>query len=64
MNNQPEMTDKEDEEILVEEALRVEIIINQALIDLLVEKGIVTEEELLEKVKVLKKEMARQHPVQ
>ena len=53
------MTDNEPEEVPIEEALRMEIIINQALIDLLVEKGIITKEELLEKVEVLmKKEMA------
>ena len=51
------MTDNEREEVSVEEGLRMEIITNQALIDLLVEKGILTEGELLEKVKVLKKEM-------
>ena len=51
------MSDDEREEVTVEEALRMEIILNQALIDLLVEKNMITEEELLEKVKVLKKEM-------
>ena len=51
------MSEYEREEVTVEEALRMEIILNQALIDLLVEKNMITEEELLEKVKVLKKEM-------
>ena len=51
------MSDKENVEVSVEEALRMEIILNQALTDLLVEKGIITEEELLEKVEVLKREM-------
>jgi len=46
------------EEVPVEEALRMEVVTNQALIDLLVEKGIITEEELLEKVMVLKKGLA------
>ena len=45
------MNDNKREEVSVEEALRMEIVTNQALINLLVEKGIVTEEELLEKVK-------------
>ena len=58
------MNDKKSQEVTVEEALRMEIIINQALIDLLVEKAIIMEEELLEKVNVLKKEIASQHPVQ
>ena len=55
------MTDDEREEVTVEEALRMEVIINQALIDLLIEKRIITEEELLEKVKVVKEEIVKQH---
>lgn len=51
------MTDNEPQEVSLEEALKMEIIINQALIDLLVEKGIITEEELMEKVRELKEEM-------
>jgi hypothetical protein len=51
------VSDNEREEVSVEEALRIEIVINQALTDLLVEKGIVTEAELLEKVKDLREEM-------
>lgn len=51
------MNEKEDVEVSIEEALKMEIIINQALTDLLIEKGIITEVELLERVKVLKKEM-------
>ena len=51
------MTDSEREEVSIEEALRMEIITNQALIDLLVEKAIITEEELLAKVRELKAEM-------
>lgn len=38
----------------------MEIIINQALSDLLIEKGIIAEEKLMLKVKVLKSEMALQ----
>lgn len=44
-------------EITLEEALGMEIILNQALTDILVEKGIMTEEELLEKVEMLKQKM-------
>ena len=50
------MSDKELVEVTVEEALRMEIIINQALTDILVEKGIITEEELLKRIAVLKNE--------
>ena len=38
------------ETLSLEEALKMEIFINQALIDLLVEKGILTQEEILEKI--------------
>lgn len=51
------MSEKEDVEVSIEEALRMEININQALIDLLIEKGIITEEELLEKVRLIRGEM-------
>ena len=51
------MSDKEPVEVTVEEALRMEIILNQALTDLLVEKCIITEDELLEKVEDVKREM-------
>ena len=39
------------------EALNMEIIINQALIDILVAKGIFTQEELMAKVEEVRKEM-------
>ena len=39
------------------EALNMEIIINQALIDLLVVKGIITHEELMAKIKEIRKEL-------
>ena len=42
------------ETVTVEDALQMEIIVNQALIDILVEKGIFTEQELMEKIAVLK----------
>lgn len=43
------------ETVSVEETLKTEIIINQALIDLLISKGIITKEELLDRVKELRK---------
>lgn len=42
------------ETVTVEDALQMEIIVNQALIDILVEKGIFTEQELMDKIEVLK----------
>ena len=51
------MDDKELTEVTVEEALRMEIILNQALTDLLIEKGILTEEELLAKIDIVKQDM-------
>jgi len=44
-------------EVTVEEALKMEIILNQALTDILIEKGLITEEELLEKIDIVKQEM-------
>ena len=38
----------------IEETLKMEMYINQALIDLLVEKGILTHDEILEKIKELR----------
>ena len=51
------MDDKEPMEVTVEEALEMEIILNQALTDILIEKGIFTEEELVEKIEIIKQEM-------
>lgn len=51
------MDDKETREVTIEEALEMEIILNQALTDLLIEKGILTEEELVEKINLIKQEM-------
>ena len=51
------MDDKEPMEVTVEEALEMEIIFNQALTDLLIEKGIITEDELLEKIEIIKQGM-------
>ena len=44
------------EEVSLKEALHTEIMINQALIDLLVTKGIITQEELMERIQVISKE--------
>ena len=43
--------------IPLREALNMEIMINQALIDLLVAKGIITQEELMEKIDQIRKEI-------
>jgi hypothetical protein len=43
--------------IPLREALNMEIMINQALIDLLVAKGIITQEELMAKIEEIRKEM-------
>lgn len=44
------------EVVSVEDALQMEIIVNQALIDILVDKGFITYDELMVKIKKLKKE--------
>ena len=41
------------------EALNMEIMINQALIDLLVAKGIITQEELMAKIEEIRREMPK-----
>ncbi len=46
----------QSEVVPVEEALKMEMIINQALIDLLIAKEILTEDELVDKIKELRKE--------
>lgn len=42
--------------ITAEEALRTEIILNQALIDILITKGLISEEELILGIKKIKRE--------
>lgn len=42
--------------ISAEEALRTEIILNQALIDILIAKGVISEDELIQNIKKIKKE--------
>ena len=44
----------------LDEALKMEMIINQALMDLLIEKGIITEEEMMAKIKAVKESMGYQ----
>jgi len=39
-----------------EEALKVEMVVNQALIDLLITKGVITQEEIMGKIKEIKQE--------
>ena len=51
------MDDKEPMEVTVEEALEMEIILNQALTDILIAQGVITEEELLNKIESIKQEM-------
>ncbi len=43
--------------ISLREALNMEIMINQALIDLLVAKGIITQEELMAKIEEIRQEI-------
>jgi hypothetical protein len=43
--------------ISLREALNMEIMINQALIDILVAKGIITQEELMAKIEEIRREM-------
>jgi hypothetical protein len=43
--------------IPLREALNMEIMINQALIDLLVAKGIITQEELMAKIEEIRREL-------
>ncbi len=45
--------------IPLHEALHMEILINQALIDILVEKGILTQEELLAKIEEIRKQVPK-----
>ena len=47
---------KKTEAISVEDALQMEILVNQALIDILVDKGILTYDEILKRVEELKQE--------
>lgn len=42
--------------ITAEEALQTEIILNQALIDILIAKGFITEDELINSIRKIKRE--------
>lgn len=42
--------------ISAEEALRTEIILNQALIDILIAKGFISEDELIQNIRKIKRE--------
>ena len=42
--------------ITAEEALRTEIILNQALIDILISKGFICEDELISKIQKIRRE--------
>jgi hypothetical protein len=44
--------------ISADEALRTEIILNQALIDILIAKGFISEDELIRNIRKIKKERA------
>lgn len=44
------------EVVSVEDALKMEMIINQALIDILIAKDVLTEDELVDKIKELRAE--------
>ena len=48
------------ETVTLDEALKMEMIINQALMDLLISKGIITEEEMMAKIKAIKESMGYQ----
>ena len=52
------MTDEMEkvEEVSVEEALQMEIIFSQAMMDVLIAKGVITEEEILGRVEEIKEE--------
>jgi hypothetical protein len=45
--------------IPLREALNMEIMINQALIDILIAKGIITQEELVAKIEEIRREMPK-----
>jgi hypothetical protein len=48
-----------NEVVSLREALDMEIIINQALIDLLVSKGIITQEEIMDKIEEIRRELPK-----
>jgi hypothetical protein len=50
---------KQQTHISVEEVLKTEIIINQALIDILITKQIITEEELVDNIQKIRQEQEK-----
>ena len=48
-----------NEVVSLREALNMEMVINQALIDLLVSKGIITQEELMKKIEEIRDGLPR-----
>ena len=53
------MKEETDEQVAVSiaDVLRTQVIVNQALIDILVSKGIFTREELMTQIQIIKQEM-------
>lgn len=50
---------KSEKAISAQDVLKTEIIINQALIDVLLAKGLITEEELLKSIQNIKRESSK-----
>lgn len=50
-----------DDTVSLREALHLEIVINQALVDLLIGKGIITRDELLGKIEEISNELTDHH---
>jgi len=48
------------ETVSLDEALKMEMIINQALMELLIEKNIITEQEMVAKIQTIKESMGHQ----
>ena len=57
MEKEKIMANKDVVEITIEEALQMESIFSQALMDVMVAKGLITEQEVLDRIKEIKKEM-------
>lgn len=55
VNGMDEKAKPKRETVSLEEALKAEMLVNQALINLLVNKGLISQEELLEEIKALRK---------
>ena len=57
------MTDTTNkQEVSLHEALHMEILVNQGLIELLVAKGVITHAELMDKIQEVKKRMDSEAP--